>query len=378
MSSLSEAAAPRQMNLADKLALADFRPSGFDYMRLILALGVVAAHSVLAAHGIEAYADLYESPLRGPVRLILPMFFALSGFLVAGSLERTKTVVSFLGLRAIRIYPALVVEVLLSAFILGPLLTTVTLAEYFSNPVFHSYLWNIIGHVHFFLPGVFQYNPWPGAVNQQLWTVPYELLCYIVIATLAVMAVVKRRYLAILGGVAMLLAYGAHRLYEGEGFFLTKPMGGELLVASFLFGVAVFLYRHQIPWSRKAMVLSGVASVLFAGIIPYGDFLAPIAAAYFTVLLGLTNPARILLLKGADYSYGIFLYGFAIQQAFTTLGLWTHHWYVNLLFCIPLSAMFAAFSWHCVEKPALKLRKNVMAVEGWWIARRGAPQNQPA
>ena len=61
------------------------------------------------------------------------MFFCLSGFLVAGSLERCRTPISFAGLRIFRIFPALVVEVLLSALILGPLLTHYSLKMYFMN-----------------------------------------------------------------------------------------------------------------------------------------------------------------------------------------------------------------------------------------------------
>jgi hypothetical protein len=35
---------------------------------------------------------------------------------------------------------------------------------------------------------------------------------------------------------------------------------------------------------------------------------------YVTVYLGLINFKRFSFVKGADYSYGIYLYGFAVQQ----------------------------------------------------------------
>ena len=104
------------------------------------------------------------------------MFFALSGFLVASSLERCKTLFTFLGLRAIRILPALAVEIFISALIIGPLFTTEPAKAYFAAPEFHDYFLNILGDIHYHLPGVFAANP-SDAVNGQLWTVPYEMIC---------------------------------------------------------------------------------------------------------------------------------------------------------------------------------------------------------
>lgn len=159
--------------LARQLAITKNRPSGFDYMRIVLALSVICWHSLLISYGTDATAGVWGRVLQPLSLLIVPMFFALSGFLVAGSLERSKSLVGFLGLRVFRIMPALAVEVLLSALILGPLLTTASLGSYFADPVLHSYFWNILGDIHYKLPGLFQQNP-TDLVNGQLWTVPYQ------------------------------------------------------------------------------------------------------------------------------------------------------------------------------------------------------------
>ena len=97
------------------------------------------------------------------------MFFALSGFLVAGSMERTPKLSQFLTLRIIRLVPALAVEVLLCALILGPLVTNKPLWDYFAAPEFWAYFRNIVGDVHFTLPGVFEDNKLPRIVNASLW-----------------------------------------------------------------------------------------------------------------------------------------------------------------------------------------------------------------
>ena len=97
----------------------------------------------------------------------------------------------FVGLRAIRIYPALAVESLIAALVLGPLLTTKSLPAYFSDHDLHTYFLNILGDPHFLLPGVFKSNP-IDLVNGQLWTIPYELRCYVLLTALAMLGAVRR------------------------------------------------------------------------------------------------------------------------------------------------------------------------------------------
>src|SRR5260370_18233609 len=140
--------------LASRLAETKNRPSGFDYIRLILALGVIWSHSRLLTDDWQIL-PFFSFMFGLFVALLLPMFFALSGFLVAGSLERSNTLITFLGLRVFRIMPALTVEVLLSALVLGPLLTTASLENYFLSTIFRLYFLNIVGDIHYYLPDVF-------------------------------------------------------------------------------------------------------------------------------------------------------------------------------------------------------------------------------
>src|SRR3979409_2478824 len=93
--------------------------SGFDYLRMFLAVSVLFFHSFAVSYGRLGEAFLYERPLRGLIVLVIPMFFALSGFLVAGSYYRTRDLKKFVMLRVLRIAPALIVEVILCALILG-------------------------------------------------------------------------------------------------------------------------------------------------------------------------------------------------------------------------------------------------------------------
>src|SRR5690349_1463494 len=111
------------------------RSSGFDYMRLSLALCIFTLHS-LSING-QSPRLLQEQPFSEAyhvlTRILVPMFFCLGGFLVAGSLERANSLLTFLGLRFLRIFPALWVDILFSALVLGPFLTALPLAAYFSS-----------------------------------------------------------------------------------------------------------------------------------------------------------------------------------------------------------------------------------------------------
>ena len=107
--------------------------TGFDYLRIGLALAVLVWHSFILSAGSGAlYRAAWGGSFRFLLAIILPMFFALSGFLVAGSLERTR-VPQFVVLRALRLVPALAVEVTLSALILGAVFTTLPLGQYFTE-----------------------------------------------------------------------------------------------------------------------------------------------------------------------------------------------------------------------------------------------------
>ena len=81
--------------------------SGFDYLRIGLAVAVVGVHSLRITTGPDAL-EAVSVPMAALINLILPLFFGLSGFLVAGSLERVRDLRVFLAFRALRIFPALI------------------------------------------------------------------------------------------------------------------------------------------------------------------------------------------------------------------------------------------------------------------------------
>jgi peptidoglycan/LPS O-acetylase OafA/YrhL len=327
-------------------------------MRLVLSSLVVWTHTINVVLGADAVSAFWSGPARPPLAMILGMFFALSGFLVAGSLERCRTMVSFLGLRLVRLVPALAVDTIIAALILGPLFTVLSLQAYFSSPVFWKYFLNIIGHIQFHLPGVFELNP-RDRVNGQLWTLPYELKCYFALTLMAIVGVVRYRWLFLLVTLSLLI-YLQISAFAAPALTGRATLDGSSLVMCFLLGVCAYILRDRVVLSAPLCLASfAIAFALLSA--DRLDYMALIPIVYVTVYLGLLNPHRLKIVSSGDYSYGIFLYGWPIQQAVYVL-LGANPW-LNLLVSYPIVVALAVASWFFVEKPALRLRSTIFAFE---------------
>lgn len=366
---------------------------GFNLLRHVLSIAIVLFHcrqviywrysaQVLAAAGVTNPDAAADAAQYGPVHFalvdlsrpvfhaLLGMFFALSGFLVAGSAVRTASVLKFFMNRALRILPALAVETLLSAFILGPLITILPLAAYFADPQFREYLGNMVGWIHFYLPGVYFYapgvfaNPLYKTVNGQLWTLPSELYCYATMAPFLATGLIRRpRFFLVAGLVGVIAMLGlfaydpAHFNPKHQNFF--APW---YLVVAFWFGAIFFLNADRVKLNVWIFAL-GVAAYWLVMMFNVATPLAGIFLTYCTVYIGFTRFPWWDRWVTADYSYGLFLYHYPIMQAL--MYLCGPHWqHVPLLWqfamivalCVPTTLAFAALSWRFVEKPALALR----------------------
>lgn len=345
-------------SLAQKSLLASHRSTGFDYVRIVLAIAIIAWHSVLVTMGPAAEIPFYSGPLRPMLHFLVPSFFALSGYLVAGSLLRTDHLPTFLALRVLRIFPALCCEVVISALIIGPLLTTLPLADYFADRGFHRYFYNAIGEIRYFLPGVFASNM-TATVNVQLWTIPYELKCYIGISLVSWLTLHRRPrlFVALLIAATLLLTVMNYSHFWVMDY-ARRPTGRSVMLA-FLWGVAFHLLRTKIPHSIYLFCAALAASWMFLQQ-PETEFLASPALAYVTVYVGLLQIRRTFLLLAGDISYGIYLYGFVIQQAVYQLLPNYRAWHENFLISLAISCVFGYVSWVSVESPVLGKKKVVV------------------
>lgn len=337
---------------------------GFDNLRVILAFAVIGWHCIPLTVGSAAPAK--HTIFWPAIYAIVPAFFALSGFLVTGSALRLN-LGKFAFSRILRIVPALCVDTLVTILVIGPALTTAPLSGYFSSPVTHDYLLNMIGDVHFALPGLFGNNPYADAVNGSLWTLPGEMGCYLMIGVLIALGWVGDwRKVLVVTALSMALLVGAHLEQPNAHFrvlnILLSP--AAKLVPMFFTGATFFLLRHRIPYSWP-IFYSCVVALLIPGAFLSADawwespiwisITAPLLT-YIVAFLGTTQIKSMPIYRKGDYSYGIYLYGFPIQQALVQVA---HIRSPILLFVatiVPVTIL-AMLSWHIVEKPTLKLRR---------------------
>jgi peptidoglycan/LPS O-acetylase OafA/YrhL len=67
-------------------------------------------------------------------------------------------------------------------------------------------------------------------------------------------------------------------------------------------------------------------------------------------------PKKLPFIFDGDYSYGMYLYAFPIQQTLTHLMPDHRHWWLNILIAVPTTFAFSYLSWHLIEKHAMKLK----------------------
>ena len=134
---------------------------------------------------------------------------------------------------------------------------------------------------------------------------------------------------------------------------------------SYLFGVLCYGFRGLIPYNRMiALVAFAAAVCLF--LVPDGRAFAPLPVAYVVVFLGLTNPRRNAILKSGDYSYGIYLYSFTIQQCVVATGWLPRNGWVDLAVSLPFVMVVSFCSYHLWEKQVLGLRRFRPQIDNWF------------
>ena len=344
---------------------------GFDFLRVFLAFSVLTWHCWPISAGFTPQYNAHFFWFFD--YWILFVFFALSGFLITGSAQRLK-LSDFLINRSLRIFPALTVEIVLAVLLIGPVFTSLPIPTYFRQPLTYHYLTNMVGVMNYQLPGVFKHNN-QDLVNGSLWTVPYELGCYAMMSGLIYFGLLKRAWSS-LGIAALVLVVGlvmlaVHSRWQPSGILaeILNPLFYDFhsrLFVAFPLGIAAYLYRHKIPYSWPLFSLVMVYLVVFAALghrsyypVPIINLISALPLTYALAFLGVTKLPVLPFFHRGDYSYGIYLYGWPMEQIILASAPWMkdHVVVLWLLTCI-LTTAFAAFSWHVIEKPVLRLRKK--------------------
>ncbi|HZS85269.1 MAG TPA: acyltransferase [Stellaceae bacterium] len=332
------------------------RYPNFDFLRLAAAVSVIFSHSYLIAEGTQAREPFVI--LTGNQTIIglagVFIFFIVSGFLVTRSFETRPSPGRYLAARSLRIFPGLIICILICTFLLGPAMTTLPLRDYFAAPKTWHFLADnlLLKSNDEALPGVlFSMTPAGTVVNGTLWTLPIEFQCYLMVLALGLARLLN-------GRIAMLLFLGGLLtstldLLGGFGWLL--PVFAAGMVLHYVTG------RHRLSGALALAAFLGLAAT-----VRFGGFLQafPVLGGYLTIYLG-THP-RLRLPDAArfgDLSYGLYIYGWPAEQCVAyALGPAATWWSVFTL-GLALSFVLAFLSWHGVEKLALRWKPAGMTAK---------------
>lgn len=330
----------------------------FGWLRLALAFAVVVSHAGSVTTGL-----VDDEPLKALTGFTLGEhavngFFAISGFLVTMSYER-RGWRDYVLARGLRIMPGLIAAVLATALLLGPLLSRLPLAAYLSDPA----LWRFVTNTPttfkstLGLPGVFEGNPFRFPMGT-VWTLKYELLCYggVLVAGLAGLLRGRGLVLAIL--VLLALAALAREIVGPDG---GKGVETALrLPLIFFAGGAAYVWRSALLLSLPLLAGLCLLTALAAHTPAYKPLLY-LGTAYAMLVLALAPSLTGAVAEpGADLSYGVYLYGWPVQQALVAL-FPAASGALLLGPSLVLTTLVAGISWYGIEKPALALKRRMLS-----------------
>jgi len=337
------------------------RDNNLNLLRFTAASAVLVSHSFVLSSGLKESEPLQTALATTPGAIAVDAFFVVSGFLVTASLIKSESAIDYCWSRMLRILPGLLTMLLVTAFVLGPSVTSLTREDYFKCSQCYVYVLRSVTlfiNVGYVLPGVFNENPYPNTVNGSLWTIPCETrMCTVLLGAWIVSTRPRLRSVVLFKTIVVMFAVVS-------GFVvlaihvrgLEKPSSLGLLFMFFT-GSSFYILRRSVRLS--------VPLFAFCCIAIFGSCF--VSKNAFCVVYMLTNAYVVLFLAFVpggtvrhfnlvgDYSYGVYLYSFPVQQtvAYMIPG-------VSLVEMVALSGvatlLFAMLSWHLVEKQALKAR----------------------
>lgn len=331
--------------------------NNFGLLRLVMALAVVVSHAFSVTDGRVEQEPWFQTTGFTLGEHAVNGFFAISGFLVTMSFVR-RGWRDYVVARLLRIAPGLIAATLVVALLLGAAMTSLDIGAYFRDPR----LWRFISATltsfksAAALPGVFEHNPLQFPMGT-VWTLKYEVLCYLGVLVAGLAGLLAKPRVMLAAGIALTLAAVLQEVMAPHG-----SKGAETalrLPLIFLAGGLCYLYREKVPLSLPLLALVLLALVPLSFTPLYKAALYLVTSWGVLVLALAPALTRRSAEPPADLSYGVYLYGWPVQQALhalvPSLGAMALLWP-----SLTLTLAVAALSWFLVEKPALGLKRRLL------------------
>ena len=326
------------------------RKNSLNAIRLLLAAAVIVSHSWwLGGYGPE--------PDPGGVKLgswAVLGFFGISGYLITRSRVRARSEASYCRARFLRIFPGLAVCVAAVAFVIAPVTAFVAGRQYSLSDAAIYFVTNLSAGTPFIavggIPGSLEGLPDPRLWNGPLWTLFWEMACYVLIGLLFWLF---RPHLARLALIALFTFASAAAVAVNAGWIEAPTQYDWPLipVLSFLAGSLSYLFQDIIPASPGTVLLAGSLVVLVSAI-GFASSLVHLPLSLFLVSGSMYLPLSSVGSR-FDISYGVYIYGWPAQQFLASLGL--HSIVQPLGFAAASLLLVAPLAWlscRYVEKPA--------------------------
>jgi peptidoglycan/LPS O-acetylase OafA/YrhL len=332
--------------------------NNLDLARIILACLVIVGHSEFlngsGGYWIDPFHYFFKFTYAGA--FAVKVFLFISGLVVTNSYLSKKSAVYFVVSRLFRILPGLLFVLLVTVFIFGPIVTNLEVKEYFSQLNYFAYIrHNIVFYSDYLLPGVFVENLYPNIVNGSLWTLRYEIGCYFVLPVLFLfLGNRNKKYFIFPVLLVFIDSLLPNRFFLG---FIDNNPEKYLLPMAFAYGVFFAIFSKTI-FINIYVVLVSFLVFFFLKSTVYGEVFFTLASCNFVIFL--FSLKYILKMKPKyDISYGIYLWGFLIQQ--TLFSLFGHiDIIIHCLLAIIFSMLLAAITFIFVEKPFMNFGKVVL------------------
>lgn len=344
------------------------RDNNFNLIRFIAASLVLFSHSFALALGSGNAEPLIFTIGTTWGGIAVDVFFVTSGFLIAQSYFSRNNLLAFAWARLLRIYPALIVAIIFCVFVVGAWFTTSSMQEYLLNFETLKYLsknLTLFFGVEYRLPGVFLDVPYKGAVNGSLWTLPYEVKMYAILAfSLSFVSymgkwikfITVRNALLLIGGFSVGLNLLNH-------FHDLLPEKFVRLFSMFFIGATFFVWRDKVRLSSK-WVIFGMLTLLVSAINKDMFFIVYCLLLPFLVLYAAYVPSGNIrkFNKFGDYSYGIYIYAFPVQQSIAEM---IPNVSVTMMIIVSflVTIFLSILSWHLIEKKFLEMKGSYVLIE---------------
>jgi peptidoglycan/LPS O-acetylase OafA/YrhL len=332
--------------------------NNLDLIRIFLAVFVILGHS-FALNGSTGY-------LIDPVRYFFPetnsgpmavkIFLFISGLVVTNSFLNNRNVTYFILSRFFRIFPALLFLLVITVFVFGPILTSDS--KYWFNLNNLQYIThNAVFFTNHKLSGLFEQNIYPNVVNGSLWSLRFEVGCYFVALIFFIFLGKKSKYLLLIPLtvviIDLLLPY--RFLFQ----FIDNNSDKYLVPLFFSYGSIFAVLAEKIRVNSMLIITSFVVYFFFRNSF-FSEILIAIFLCHFFLFLSIQK-WFIYFKPKYDISYGIYLWGFLVQQ---TIYAVAGQLFIGLhcLVAIFVSIILALFTYIVIEKPFMVIGKKIINI----------------